>query len=506
MTIINSVLAFFIKKRIQQIEHFIQNPIDVQRQLLASLLSDAKHTEFGKKYGFEDIRNADQFRERIPIQDYSAIKPYITRLRQGEQNLLWPSEIKWFAKSSGTTEGKSKFIPVSQEALEECHFKGGKDMLSIYLNNRPESKLFDGKGLAMGGSHNITEFNNEEYYEGDLSAIIIQNMPFWAQFKKTPNLSIALMPEWENKIEQMAQITSNHNVTSISGVPSWTLVLIQKIFELKGVNNLAEVWPDLEVFFHGGVSFDPYRNQFKDLIRTSNMSYLETYNASEGFFGIQDQMGIHEMLLMLDYGVYYEFIPSEEIDSENPKTLTLDEVDTNTNYAIVISTNAGLWRYMIGDTIRFTSLNPYRIKISGRTKNFINAFGEELIIENAEKALREACKQTNAQVRDYTAAPIYFSGEEKGAHQWLIEFERDPNDLHEFTHRFDLALQAENSDYEAKRYKDMILQVPKVHALPKQTFYQWMKSRDKLGGQHKVPRLSNNREYIDDILSMVPKQ
>jgi hypothetical protein len=465
------------------------------------LISEGKNTEWGKKYDYKSITNTHQYGERVPISTYEDLKPYIDRLRQGEQNILWPEEIKWFAKSSGTTSSKSKFIPVSNSSLDECHFKGGKDMLSLYVRNNPETMIFDGKGLVMGGSHNISEVSNESYYDGDLSAIIIQNLPFWAQFLKTPNLSIALMDEWEEKIELMARETMQHDVTNISGVPSWTMVLIKKVLELTGKDNLTEVWPNLEVFFHGGVNFDPYREQFKHLIPSSKMNYMETYNASEGFFGIQDMKNSSDLLLMLDYGIFYEFIPVEHLNDAHPKVVQLDQVLLNHNYALVISTNAGLWRYLIGDTVKFTSLNPFRIKITGRTKNFINAFGEELIVDNAEKALAVACSKCQVNIVDYTAAPLYLSGKESGAHEWLIEFENPPVNIDYFAETFDNALKSLNSDYEAKRYHNMILRPPIIRTMEPGTFYKWLKINGKLGGQHKVPRLSNNREIVDQILS-----
>ena len=504
MALINSVVSWVIKKRIHQIDLFMKYPSDVQTEWLKKLLNAAKDTEIGNKYDFKTITNHKEYINRVPVIDYESIKPYIIRLRQGQQNLLWHSDIKWFAKSSGTTTDKSKFIPVSAEAIEECHFKGGKDMLSMYCNNNPETLLFDGKALALGGSHQISDFNNESYY-GDLSAIIIQNLPWWAEFMRTPNLSITLMDKWEHKIEKMADVTKDENVTNISGVPSWTLLLLKRILEKTGKNNILEVWPNLELFTHGGVSFVPYKEQFKKIIPSAKMNYLETYNASEGFFGIQDRNNADDMLLMLDYGVYYEFIPSSDFDNETPKTLTLEEVEIGENYALVITTNAGLWRYKIGDTVTFTSKNPYRIKITGRTKNFINAFGEELIVDNAEKAIAIACDKTNALIKEFTAAPIFFSDKNSGGHEWLIEFEKEPSCINYFTEVLDNALKSINSDYEAKRYQDMVLRKPLIKSVPDNTFYNWMKLKGKLGGQHKVPRLYNDRRYIDDILKMIEK-
>lgn len=502
MALLNSVLSWLMKKRMHQIELFLKFPHDVQTEWFRRLIHDAQDTEWGQRYDFRSLERVEDFRERVPVSDYDTIKPYIDRLRQGEQNILWGSEIRWFAKSSGTTSDKSKFIPVSQEALEECHFRGGKDMLSLYCLNYPDTEIFDGRSLAMGGSHQICEVNNEAFY-GDLSAILMQNLPYWAELLRTPNLSIALMDEWESKIEKMAEATRKHDVTSISGVPSWTLLLLRRILALSGKENLHEVWPNLEVFFHGGVSFNPYREQFAAIIPDPRMRYMETYNASEGFFGIEDIPGSGELLLMLDYGIFYEFMPLEELGSEHPRCIGLDEVELGKNYALIINTNAGLWRYLIGDTIKFTSINPYRIRITGRTKSFINVAGEELIVDNAEKALAIACEKCDAIVDEYTAAPRFSTAETKLAHEWLIEFERPPRDLPFFRETLDNALKSLNSDYEAKRYQNMILDQPVLHSLPQGTFYAWMKKKGKLGGQHKVPRLSADRKHLEDILDIV---
>ena len=500
MPIINSILSWIMKQRIHQIELFIKYPHEVQEEWFRKLINAGRFSEWGRLYDYASIRTIKDYQERVPVQDYDSIKPYINRLRQGEQRLLWSSEVKWFAKSSGTTSDKSKFIPVTNEALEDCHFKGGKDLLSIYCNNHPETGLFNGKLLSLGGSHQINSFSNDSFY-GDLSAILIQNLPIWIQILRTPEISIALMDEWESKIEMMAQATSREDVTNISGVPSWTLVLIKRILEITGKDHITEVWPNLELFIHGAVNFKPYKEQFDKLIPKSGMNYYETYNASEGFFGIQDRHKSEEMLLMLDYGIFYEFIPVEEINSAHPKVLTLSEVQLNENYAIVITSNAGLWRYKIGDTVTFTSLNPYRIRITGRTAHFINAFGEELIVENAERAIAETCKKSGAVVREYTASPVYFSDESCGAHEWLIEFEKHPDDIVRFSELLDQELKNVNSDYEAKRYKNMALRPPMVKVMAENTFYNWLKSKEKLGGQHKVPRLSNNRKIVEEVLS-----
>lgn len=500
MAIVNSLFNWYMKKRIHQIELFKKYPLDVQDEWLHTLISNAENTEWGKRFDYKSILTAEQFKERVPLQNYDTLKPYIERMLQGEQNILWPSEIKWFAKSSGTTSDRSKFIPVSEEALEECHFKGGKDMLSIYCNNRPNAQMFTGKGLVLGGSHQINQLCEDIHY-GDLSAVLIKNLPVWAEYLRTPNMSIALMDNYEEKIDLMAEATIKENVTSISGVPTWTIVLAKKVLEITGAKDLLEVWPNLEAYFHGAVNFTPYKEQFKELIPSADMYYLETYNASEGFFGIQDETYSDELLLMLDYGIYYEFLPIENVNEENPRTLSLDEVELHKNYAIIISTNAGLWRYMIGDTVQFTSLSPFRIKITGRTKHFINAFGEEIIIDNAEKALTKACLITNAKIKDYTACPIYFSGNKAGGHEWIIEFEQQPSDFEQFVDILDQTLREVNSDYDAKRFMDMAIRRPKVHNAPPQTFYRWLKEKGKLGGQHKVPRLANDRQYVDEILN-----
>ncbi|SFG65847.1 GH3 auxin-responsive promoter [Pontibacter chinhatensis] len=502
MEILNSILTWVMKKRIHDIDLFRKYPHEVQLELFQDLISTAKSTEWGKKYGYGDSLSVQEFQERVPISAYEDMYPYIERMMKGEQNVLWPSKIEWFAKSSGTTNARSKYIPVSPESLEDCHYKGGKDMLSIYVNLYPDTKLFTGKGLSIGGSHRPSEFNAKVNC-GDVSAVIMQNLPIWAEAMRTPPLKVALMDKWEEKIEKMVEVTVKENVTSLSGVPTWTFVLLKRILEVTGKSNILEVWPNLELFTHGAVAFGPYRQLFRELIPSSQMNYLEVYNASEGFFGIQDQAGTEdEMLLMLDYGVYYEFIPMDQFEEEHPKTLTLDQVELGKNYALVISTNAGLWRYKIGDTIRFTSLSPYRIKISGRTKHFINAFGEEVIVENAEVAITAACDATGAVISNFTAAPIYLENDKRGGHEWLIEFEKEPSDLKRFTQVLDEKLREVNSDYDAKRQNDIALQEPLVHAAPVGTFLNWLSHKGKLGGQNKVPRLSNTREYLEEIMEV----
>lgn len=501
MPIITSIVGWLNTKRLHQIDLFRRFPLEVQEETLFKIIDKACDTHFGKKHNFHDIKTIEDFQSYVPIADYEDIKPFVERLRKGEDNLLWPSEVRWFAKSSGTTSDKSKFIPVSREALEECHFRGGKDVLAIYTDLYPESKIFSGKGLTLGGSHQVDHFSNVSYY-GDLSAILIENIPWWADFIRTPSQRVALIPEWEEKLDKLTHEVLKENVTNLAGVPSWNLVMIKHILNYTGKNNLLEIWPSLELFIHGGVSFTPYREQFKKVIPSPDMHYLETYNASEGFFAIQDDPKRDDMLLMLDYGVFYEFVPTDQLGTPNLKAVSIADVELKKNYAMVISTNSGLWRYMIGDTVMFTSTFPHKIKITGRTKHFINAFGEEVIIDNAEQALKIACEKTGALIKEYTAAPIYMGDNAKGAHEWLIEFDVEPNDLSFFTTVLDNALCTINSDYEAKRYKSITLSLPVVKSMKPGTFFHWMKERGKLGGQNKVPRLSNNREYVDALLEI----
>jgi len=498
MYIIHSITSSVFKRQIGRIQNAVQHPDRAQAVVFEALMAGAARTEWGKKYDFASISNINDLRNRFPVQDYDSLKPYIDRIMMGEQFLLWNTPISWFAKSSGTTSDKSKFIPVTKMSLDDCHFKGGRDVLAMYLHNNPQSRLFTGKTLLMGGSHQINHLNEHSKF-GDVSAVMMQNMPLLSRYAMTPTLDIALMDEWESKIEAMADHTIHKNVTSVAGVPTWTIVLIRRLFELTGKKDLKEIWPNLELYIHGGVSFKPYRNQFNSLINPENMHYVETYNASEGFFAFQDRLGSDEMLLMPDYGILYEFIPMEEFDNEYPKTILLTEVELNKNYAVVISTNAGLWRYKIGDTIKFTSKDPYRMQVSGRVKHFINAFGEEVIVDNTDKAIAEACAKTNATVVEYSAAPIYIEGNNKGGHEWIIEFGQMPQNLDQFIEILDKSLQANNSDYEAKRHKNMALNLPVVHVAKKGAFYDWLKSKGKLGGQHKIPRLSNERTYFDEI-------
>lgn len=504
MNLINETLIWFLKRRLPRIQAQRERPMDFQQQVFENLIDSAKSTVWGKMYDFESINSITEFQNRVPISTYEELFPYIERVMKGEQNVLWNSHIKWFSKSSGTTNSRSKYIPVSKESLDDCHFMGGKDLMALYIDNKPNTKIFDGKGLSIGGSLTSNPLN-ENGQAGDVSAVIMKNLPIWAQLIRTPELEVALLSHWEEKIAKMAAITSQENVTSILGVPTWSIVLIEKVLEMTGSKDILEIWPNFEVFFHGAVAFQPYRELFKNQIfKSANVNYFEIYNASEGFFGLQDDLAKQdEMMLMMDYGVFYEFIPVNDLGQESNKICTADEVELGQNYALVISTNAGLWRYKIGDTVRITSKLPLRIKISGRTKHFINAFGEELIIENAEKAITQACEQTGAVIADYTAGPIYMEGGKNGCHEWAIEFINEPADNQVFAKILDDNIRQLNSDYDAKRYQDLVLENLKIHSLPRGTFYEWMRQRGKLGGQNKVPRLSNNREYLEEIFALI---
>lgn len=498
--IINSIASWFLKKRIHQIEFFLKYPHEVQEELLLAMLQDCENTVIGNKYDFSSIKSYSTFAERVPVSQYEDLQPVIEQTRQGYQNVFWHSPIKWFAKSSGTTNAKSKFVPVSADALEDCHYKGSKDLLCLYLNNNEESNLFLGKSLRLGGSSQIYVNNNT--YFGDLSAILIENMPLWAEFSSTPSSKISLMSEWETKLAAIINETRNENVTSFAGVPSWMLVLLNRILSENEKINLFDLWPNLEVYFHGGVSFEPYREQFKRILPNPDFKYYEIYNASEGFFAIQDLNNSSDLLLMLDYGIFYEFIPMDTFGTPNQKTIPLSQVEIGKNYAIVITTNSGLWRYLIGDTVRFTSISPYRIRITGRTKHHINVFGEELMIENTETALAKTCAVHACEVKDYTVAPIFMEKNQKGAHEWIIEFTKQPNDINHFQKTLDETLQTLNSDYEAKRYNNMTLNPLVINVARENLFYDWLKENNKLGGQNKIPRLSNQRDYLEQLLKI----
>lgn len=497
-TIINSIASWILKKRIHQIDLFRKYPNDVQNDVFLSLIRSNEKTLLGQRYDYAGIKNYNTFAERVPLFTYEEFEPYIERTRRGENNIFWSEPIRWFAKSSGTTNAKSKFIPVSGEALENCHYKAAKDLLCLYLNNNENSQLFTGKSLRLGGSKQLYEDNNTFF--GDLSAILIDNMPFWAEFSSTPSNKTSLMSEWENKMKAIVNEVQSENVTSFVGVPSWMLVLFNRIIQETGKTSLLDLWPNAEVYFHGGVSFEPYRDQYRKLLPSDTFRYYETYNASEGFFAIQDQNDCSEMLLMLDYGIFYEFIPMETFGRADQKIIPLAQVELGKNYAMVITTNAGLVRYLIGDTVRFTSLLPYRIKITGRTKHFINVFGEELMIENTDRALAKTCADFGVEVLEYTVAPVFMTDSEKGAHEWVVEFVKEPKDLEQFAKVLDLNLQELNSDYEAKRYNNMTLNPLVLQKARKNLFHDWLKNQDKLGGQHKVPRLANDRKILEELL------
>jgi len=500
MAIIPSIVKWLNLNRLKQIEHFKKYPVETQQDVLFKLIESAVQTEWGKKYNYSSVHSVREYQSRLPVRSYEEYLPFIERLQKGEKNLVWPGATKWFAKSSGTASTKSKFIPISSESLEWCHYRAAKDILAIYTYNNPATRIFSGKALTLGGSNKINHLGNKSV-SGDLSAVLIWNAPFYVELIRTPKQKIALIEDFEEKLELITKITVNQNITSFSGVPSWYLTLVKNVLDYTGKSNLLDVWPNLEVFFHGGISFTPYREIYKKLIPGDQMHYMETYNASEGFFGIQDDPAKSDMLLMLDYGIFYEFIPSDKVGSDSPPALHLGEVEEGVNYAIVISTNGGLWRYMIGDTIVFTCTDPYRFRISGRTRHFINAFGEEVIVENADKALEAACKGTGAIISEYTAGPVYMGEASRGTHEWIIEFEKMPDDINKFTDLLDNTLKSVNSDYEAKRFKDINLIKPIVRPVAKGTFNYWLKSKNKLGGQNKVPRLSNDRKLIEEICS-----
>ena len=497
MKLLSPAISTLARMRIWSIEQWVNDPVRAQFIVWQDLIAAGQYTEFGRQHRFSSLQSLHDFKKRLPIFDYEALKGFIERMMKGEENLLWNTPVTWFAKSSGTTGDKSKFIPVSDESLKENHYRASKDVLSFYYAAHPNSELLTGKGLVIGGSHQINSVNAEVQY-GDLSAVILQNSPFWANWLRTPDLSIALMDEWESKLEKLAQTTIHENVTSMAGVPTWLIVLLKRVLEITGKSTIKEVWPGLELYMHGGVSFVPYKQQFEKLIGAP-INYLEMYNASEGFFAAQDDVHEDGMLLMCDHGIFYEFMPINEYGSEHPKTIQLDEVEIDKNYALIISTKGGLWRYLIGDTIHFTSLRPFRIKVSGRLKHYINAFGEEVIVDNTDKAIAMASEKTGAIVNDYTAAPVYFSDAANGAHEWLIEFEKDPHDLNQFIYELDASLKSSNSDYEAKRYHDIALGMPIVTSIRKNTFKDWLASKGKLGGQHKVPRLSNDRKLLEEL-------
>ena len=489
-----------MKKRIHQIDLFRKYPIEVQKEWFNKLIKNASYTEFGIQHGFKSIESYSDFQKQVPLQTYTEVKPWVDRLMKGEKALLWPTETRWFAQSSGTTSARSKLIPVTRESLVDCHQKGGKDLVALYFDNCPNGKVYNKKHLTVGGSTRTNPLSADSY-SGDLSAILVKNLPWWAEITRVPSRETALLDQWEEKIERMARESMQEDVGLMVGVPSWTLVICQRILEVTGAKNLLEVWPNLEAFWHGGVGFEPYRKEFEKLIPEPNMNYFESYNASEGFFGIQDDITRSDLLLMLDYGIFYEFIPMSDFKGvESEVVVGLEDVKIGEQYAVVISTNGGLWRYIIGDTICFTETDPYRFRVSGRTASYINVFGEELIVDNAERAVAAACAKFDAQLRDYTVAPVYMEGKSKGAHQWLFEFIEAPSSTQLFMDYIDEYLQKINSDYQAKRTDGLAMMSPQYLCLETGQFNAWLKSQGKLGGQHKIPRLMNNRSIVEQIL------
>lgn len=497
VSVINAMVKAYLESRVDRLQQTAENSEQLQSDALNTLLSRGKDTLFGENHNFGIIQGYEQFRKEVPIRSYEELFPYIERALNGERNVLWPGAIRWFAKSSGTTNDRSKFIPVTKESLEDCHYKGGRDALTCYTMWNPDHTLFDGKSMVLSGSvHTSPE---SPYQAGDISAVLLENMPWWIHYFRAPSREIALMGNWEDKLDKLAAAIAQEDITFLSGVPSWMLVVLKRVLEMQGKTNLREVWPNFQLFIHGAVNFEPYRPLYRELCGKQDMHYLETYNASEGFFALQDRKNHNDMLLMTDYGVYYEFVPLNKLEAPEEHAVPLNSVQLNQAYALVISTNGGLWRYLIGDTIEFTSLRPYRIRIIGRTKHFINAFGEELMVENAEKAIAETCEKCAARVREFTVAPIFQSAQEPGGHEWLIEFDQAPDNLQSFIHTLDNELRSINADYDAKRTGDLTMALPKVHAVETGLFYRWMSSRGKIGAQHKVPRLSNDRTWVDQL-------
>ncbi len=503
--IINSFFRWYLNQRISRIEHFKHHPVSTQNELLMQWIRANKNTAWGKKYHFASIRKAEDFRKQVPVQDYESLKPFIQKMMHGEKDILWNGAVRWFSKSSGTTNDKSKFIPVTSINLKQCHIRGSWDTMTVLYNQYPHARQFESKSLIMGGAiDTFKPFPKTKI--GDVSAIMTYHMPYAGRPFFTPDIQTALMPEWESKIERIAGIVSKQQLTSVGGVPTWTIVLFRRILDLTGKSNILEVWPNFQSYIHGGVSFMPYRKQFREFLPSDEIIYQEVYNASEGFFAIQDDFSANDMLLLLDNGIFYEFLPMSEWHKEFPQPTPLSEVEKGKNYAMVITTNSGMWRYLIGDTVHFTSIKPYRIQITGRTQQFVNAFGEEVMVANTDKALAESCRETGASVIDYTVAPVYFSRSGKGGHQWIIEFETPPSNLNYFENLLDKKLQEINSDYEAKRYKNLALEQLVIKQVPPNSFKNWLKSKGKLGGQHKVPRLANDRKIVDEIIRFVKER
>ena len=500
---LNAIIKKAFRRHMHKVLRDMHKPEDAQEQTFTELIKTSSNTEFGKLYDFNSIKSISTFQERVPIHSYEDLKPYIQRMMLGNENILYPGKITHFSRSSGTTSNKSKYIPVSNENLKKCHLKGAHDAVAIWLHNNPKSKLFDaGRSIIMGGELSIFD-RSARTIAGDISAIMLKFLPFYANYFLTPDIPTALLPDWEEKIEKIAKVVVNQNVNNLSGVPTWTLVLLRRILEFSGKDNLSEVFPNFELYSHGGINFEPYRAQFEELFPNTNVQYRNTYNASEGFFATQFLKNDSGMQLLLGNGIFYEFVPMDQLQEKFPKTYTIENVKANTTYAIVISTNAGLWRYMIGDTIKFTSLHPHQIEVTGRTQQFINVFGEEIMVWNTEKALVNTCKELKAQICEYTVAPIFVSSNNKGGHEWLVEFKKAPENLEQFKHLLDQNLQLLNSDYQAKRFKDIALKELHLHKLPKGSFHNWLKSKGKYGGQNKVPRLCNERHYVEEILASI---
>jgi hypothetical protein len=502
MMFFNNIFSWLIKKRILQIEFFKNNPSKVQHELLSRMVLDCSSTKFGEHFSFKKISDYSSFAQHVPLFDYSSIHPYIEETLSGKKNVLWKGTTQWFSKSSGTTSHRSKILPVTKEHLIDCHYKGGKDLLSLYYHTYPNRKLYNGKHLIIGGSSEINTLGKDSYI-GDLSAIIIKNLPFWAEIRRTPSRETSLLSNWDEKLSKMVEETKNEDVYILAGVPSWTLVLLKRILKETGKQYIHEVWPNLELYMHGGVNFGPYKSEFESVIG-KKINYIETYNSSEGFYGIQDDPTKYDLLLMLDYGIFYEFIPMDSFEgTSSKKIIPLENVELNTNYAMVITTNAGLWRYIIGDTVQFTSIKPYRFKITGRTTQYLNVFGEELIVDNVENAISKTAEETNSFIKDYAVFPMYLEGNSKGGHEWFIEFTKAPTDFSDFTDKLDLNLKNLNSDYAAKRQGDYVLNKPLIRILKENTFEKWLSTMNKLGGQHKIPRLNNTRTLAENLLNLI---
>ena len=500
MGIFNRALRAYFAGRLRAIERFRREPAAVQREQLDHLLSMGRKTLYGRQLGMDGIRTEEDFRRVVPVRDYEGFEDDILRMKGGDAAVLWPTHVRWYAKSSGTTGSKSKYIPVSREGLRDSHLQGPRDVLALFTDAYPRSRAFVGKSLTLGGSKRV-ENEGESAFSGDLSAILISNTPWYADFARVPKAATALMPDFDEKVKRICEESVGRDVRSFAGVPSWNLVLMNRVLEYTGKSNLLEVWPRMELFMHGGMNFKPYREQYRRLIPSPEMKYMETYNASEGFFAIADDPARDDMLLMLDYRTYYEFIPMRSL-GDLSSAVPLEGVKERVNYAMLITNSNGLWRYMIGDTVEFTSTSPYRIRITGRTKHYMNAFGEEVMVDNAETAVRAACDATGAEVAEFSAAPVYMEGREKGAHEWVVEFGTPPSDEGLFIDTLDRALQSLNSDYEAKRFKDTTLNPPRLTVVPPGTFMRWLESKGKVGGQNKVPRLGNDRSLAEELKSI----